>query len=67
MHAPKIVTGDRFLLRTVATYIMAVTCHYGMWDLVTRIETESLEKLDKIVTDIRKLPEIEQTNTFIGA
>lgn len=40
---------------------------YGMWDIVTRIETESLGKLDKIITDIRKLPEIEQTNTLIGA
>jgi len=40
---------------------------YGMWDIVTRIETESLGKLDRIITDIRKLPEIEQTNTLIGA
>lgn len=40
---------------------------YGMWDIVARIETESLGKLDKIITDIRKLPEIEQTNTLIGA
>ncbi len=40
---------------------------YGMWDLVVRIETESLGKLDKIITEIRKLPEIEQTNTLIGA
>ena len=40
---------------------------YGMWDLVVRIETESLGKLDKTITEIRKLPEIEQTNTLIGA
>ena len=39
---------------------------YGMWDIVARIETESLGKLDKIITNIRKLPEIEQTNTLIG-
>lgn len=40
---------------------------YGMWDIVVRIETESLGKIDKIITDLRKLPEIEQTNTLIGA
>ncbi len=40
---------------------------YGMWDIVTRIETESLGKLDKIITDIRQTPEIEQTSTLIGA
>jgi DNA-binding Lrp family transcriptional regulator len=40
---------------------------YGMWDIVARVETESLGKLDKIITEVRKLPEIEQTNTLIGA
>ena len=40
---------------------------YGMWDIVIRIETENLGKIDRIITDIRKLPEIEQTNTLVGA
>ncbi len=40
---------------------------YGMWDIITRIETESLGKLDKIITSIRQIQEIEQTNTLIGA
>ena len=39
---------------------------YGMWDLVARIEAVSLEKLDKIISNIRQLPEIESTNTLIG-
>lgn len=39
---------------------------YGMWDLIARIEAESLEKLDEIISDIRQLPEIESTNTLIG-
>lgn len=39
---------------------------YGMWDLVIRIETISLGKLDKIITNIRQIQEIEQTNTLIG-
>jgi len=39
---------------------------YGMWDLVARIEAENPEKLDKIISNIRQLPEIESTNTLIG-
>jgi DNA-binding Lrp family transcriptional regulator len=39
---------------------------YGIWDIIARIETESLGKLDMIVTEIRRIPEIKQTNTLIG-
>ena len=39
---------------------------YGMWDLVARIETKNLGKLDKIITEIRQTPEIEQTSTLIS-
>jgi DNA-binding Lrp family transcriptional regulator len=39
---------------------------YGIWDIVARIETESLGKLDKIITEMRQFPEIEQTNTLVG-
>jgi Lrp/AsnC family transcriptional regulator for asnA, asnC and gidA len=39
---------------------------YGMWDLIVRIETESLVKLDEIISKIRRFPEIEHTNTLIG-
>ena len=47
--------------------VTEVLITYGMWDIVARIEAENLEHLDKIITDIRKIPEIEQTNTLIGA
>jgi len=47
--------------------VTEVLITYGMWDLIARIETESMEKLDNIISNIRKLPEIEQTNTLIGA
>jgi DNA-binding Lrp family transcriptional regulator len=47
--------------------VTEVLVTYGLWDIVARIEAESLEHLDKIITDIRKIPEIEQTNTLIGA
>jgi len=46
--------------------VTEVLVTYGLWDIVARIEAESLEHLDKIITDIRKIPEIEQTNTLIG-
>jgi len=46
--------------------VTEVLVTYGMWDLIARIETESLEKLDTIISNIRQLPEIESTNTLIG-
>ena len=40
---------------------------YGLWDLVARIEAKSLEQLDTIITDMRKIREILQTSTLVGA
>ena len=40
---------------------------YGLYDLVVRIEAESLGQLDKIVTDLRQMPEIKQTSTLVGS
>ncbi|MFW6111079.1 MAG: Lrp/AsnC ligand binding domain-containing protein [Thermoproteota archaeon] len=40
---------------------------YGMWDIIVRIETVSLGKLDALITEIRDISEIEQTHTLIGA
>jgi DNA-binding Lrp family transcriptional regulator len=47
--------------------VTEVLVTYGMWDLVARIETKNLGKLDKIITEIRQTPEIEQTSTLISA
>ena len=47
--------------------ITDVLVTYGMWDIVACIETESLRKLDKIITDLRKINEITQTSTLVGA
>ena len=47
--------------------ITEVLVTYGLWDIIARIEAKSLEHLDKIITDIRQIPEIEQTSTLIGA
>jgi len=40
---------------------------YGLWDIVARIETENLQKLDSIITEIRKITDITQTSTLVGA
>ena len=40
---------------------------YGLYDVVVRIESKSLGQLDKIVTDIRQMPEIQQTSTLVGS
>jgi DNA-binding Lrp family transcriptional regulator len=46
--------------------VTEVLVTYGLYDLVVRIETESLGQLDKIVTDIRQMAEIKQTSTLVG-
>ena len=46
--------------------VTEVTVTYGLYDLVIRIEAESLGHLDKIVTDIRLIEEIEQSTTLVG-
>jgi DNA-binding Lrp family transcriptional regulator len=39
---------------------------YGLYDLVVRIEAESLGQLDKLVTNIRQMTEIiKQTSTLV--
>ena len=47
--------------------ITEVLVTYGLWDIVARIKTESLGKLDAIVTEIRNIKEVEQTSTLVGA
>ena len=47
--------------------VTEVLVTYGLYDLVVRIEAKSLGHLDKIVTDIRQIEEIEQTSTLVGA
>ena len=47
--------------------VAEVLVTYGLYDLVVRIEAESLGQLDKIVTDIRQMAEIKQTSTLVGA
>jgi len=47
--------------------ITDVLVTYGLWDIVARIETKDLKKLDLLITDMRKITEIVQTSTLVGA
>ncbi len=47
--------------------VTEVLVTYGLWDLIVRIEAETLGHLDKIITDIRQIEEIKQTSTLIGS
>jgi len=40
---------------------------YGLWDIVVRIEASDLSKLDALITEMRKIQEIVQTSTLVGA
>jgi len=47
--------------------VTEVLVTYGLWDVIARIEAKNLGHLDKIITDIRQIAEIQQTSTLIGA
>ena len=40
---------------------------YGLWDVIVRIDAPSLGKLDALITEMRKIPEVVQTSTLVGA
>jgi len=40
---------------------------YGLWDVVVRIEASNLGKLDALITEMRKIEDIVQTSTLVGA
>jgi DNA-binding Lrp family transcriptional regulator len=39
---------------------------YGIWDLVIKVNSDTLNELDIIITKIRSVPLIEQTETLVG-
>ncbi len=39
---------------------------YGTWDLVIKISSDTLNELDMIITKIRGIPLVQQTETLIG-
>ncbi len=40
---------------------------YGLWDIIVRIEAPNLSKLDVLITEMRKIQEVVQTSTLVGA
>jgi DNA-binding Lrp family transcriptional regulator len=40
---------------------------YGLWDIVVRIESPDLKTLDALITEMRKIQDIVQTSTLVGA
>jgi len=40
---------------------------YGLWDIIVRIEAPDLSKLDALITEMRKIEDIVQTSTLVGA
>jgi len=46
--------------------VTEVVVTYGVYDVVARIEAESLRELDGIVTMIRSLPGVVETVTLVG-
>ena len=46
--------------------VKEVTITYGLWDIVTKIEVNSMSELDKIVFTIRSIEGVEQTATLVG-
>jgi len=40
---------------------------YGLWDIIARIEAPNLSQLDVLITEMRKIEDILQTSTLVGA
>ncbi|MHA1713501.1 MAG: Lrp/AsnC ligand binding domain-containing protein [Candidatus Ranarchaeia archaeon] len=40
---------------------------FGSWDIIVRIETTKIGKLESIIGEIRKIPEVLQTSTLLAA
>lgn len=47
--------------------VTEVVVTYGLYDVIVRIETQNLGQLDALITEMRKLEEIVQTTTLVGA
>jgi DNA-binding Lrp family transcriptional regulator len=47
-------------------YVEEVTVTYGTWDLVIKVGTETLNEMDVVITGIRNVQLIQQTETLVG-
>jgi len=46
--------------------VVDVSITYGAWDLVIKVQVDSLPELDRVVSLVRKIKDIEMTTTLIG-
>ncbi len=54
-------------IQSIGSEITETRVVYGEYDIVVRIEVESMSELDEIVTKIRKMPNVVRTITLISA
>lgn len=47
--------------------VTEVVVTYGLYDIIVRIEVENLGQLDSLITEMRKIEEIVETSTLVGA
>ncbi|MCC6003995.1 MAG: Lrp/AsnC ligand binding domain-containing protein [Thermofilum sp.] len=47
-------------------FVSDVDVTYGLWDLVVRVQPPSLAELDKVITMIRSIKDVEQTVTLVS-
>jgi DNA-binding Lrp family transcriptional regulator len=47
--------------------VTEVVVTYGLYDVIVRIEAPNLGQLDSLITEMRKIEEIVQTSTLVGA
>jgi DNA-binding Lrp family transcriptional regulator len=46
--------------------VQEVVITYGTWDLVIKLSTDTLNELDLVITRVRGIPLVQQTETLIG-
>ncbi len=47
-------------------FVSDVDVTYGLWDIVVKVEAPSLSDLDKVISAIRSIKNIEQTATLVS-
>ncbi|ABL78070.1 Lrp/AsnC ligand binding domain-containing protein [Thermofilum pendens] len=47
-------------------FVNDVDITYGLWDIIIKIQAPSLAELDKIISMVRGLKDVEQTVTLVA-
>jgi len=46
--------------------VVDISITYGAWDLVIKVQVNSLPELDRVISLIRHVKDVEMTTTLIG-